>query len=47
MDADAPPEGVPSMLAPYPADLMGAFAVSTAVNRAERDIAELVKLAET
>lgn len=47
MDADASPEGVPSMLAPHPAELMGAFAVSTAVNRAERDFAKLIKLAET
>jgi putative SOS response-associated peptidase YedK len=31
-----------SVLAPYPADLMEAFAVSTAVNRAGRDAPEMV-----
>ena len=43
MDADAPTEEALSVLAPYPADLMEAFAVSTAVNRAGRDAAEMVE----
>jgi putative SOS response-associated peptidase YedK len=43
MDADAPPEEALSVLAPYPADLMEAFAVSTAVNLAGRDAPEMVE----
>ena len=42
MDADAPPEEAMSVLAPYPADLMEAFAVSTAVNSPGRDAPEMV-----
>ena len=40
MDADAPPDEVMSVLAQYPADLMEAFAVSTAVNSPGRDALE-------
>ena len=42
MDADAPTEEALSVLTTYPADLMEAFAVSTAVNRAGRDEPEMV-----
>ena len=42
MDADAPTEEALSVLMPYPADLMEAFAVSTAINRAGRDAPEMV-----
>jgi putative SOS response-associated peptidase YedK len=42
MDADAPTEEALSVLMPYPADLMEAFAVSTAVNQAGRDAPEMV-----
>jgi putative SOS response-associated peptidase YedK len=42
LDRDAPPEEALSVLAPYPADLMEAFAVSTAVNRAGWDTPEMV-----
>jgi hypothetical protein len=41
--ADAPPEEALSVLAPYPADLMEAFAVSTAVNSPGRDAPEMVE----
>ena len=37
LDRDAPPEEAMSVLTAYPADLMEAFAVSTAVNRAGYD----------
>ena len=43
MDVDAPTEEALSVLASYPADLMEAFAVSTAVNRAGFDSPDLVK----
>jgi len=43
MDQDAPPEEALSVLAPYPADLMGAFAVSTAVNSSGQDAPEMVE----
>ena len=43
MDQDAPPEEARGVLAPYPADLMEAFAVSTAANRAGRDAPEMVE----
>jgi putative SOS response-associated peptidase YedK len=43
LDADAPADEAISVLAPYPADLMEAFAVSTAVNRAGRDAPEMVE----
>src|SRR5205085_7174603 len=43
MDADAPAEEAMSVLTAYPADLMEAFAVSTAVNRAGRDGPEMVE----
>jgi putative SOS response-associated peptidase YedK len=43
MDLDAPVEEALSVLAPYPADLMEACAVSTAVNRAGRDAPEMVE----
>jgi putative SOS response-associated peptidase YedK len=43
MDADAPTEEALSVLAPYPADLMEAFAVSTAVNAPKRDAPELIE----
>jgi putative SOS response-associated peptidase YedK len=43
MDAGAPPEEAISILTAYPADLMEAFAVSTAVNRAGRDAPDMVE----
>lgn len=43
MDADAPPDEAMSVLTPYPADLMEAFAVSKAVNRAGRESPEMVE----
>ena len=43
MDQDAPPEEALSVLTPYPADLMEAFAVSTAVNSPGRDAPELLE----
>lgn len=43
MDADAPTEEALSVLAPYPADLMEAFAVSTVVNAPKRDAPELIE----
>jgi putative SOS response-associated peptidase YedK len=43
MDKDAPPEEAMSVLAAYPADLMEAFAVSTAVNRAGWEAPEMVE----
>jgi putative SOS response-associated peptidase YedK len=42
IDPDAPPDEALSVLAPYPADLMEAYAVSTAVNRPGRDAPDLV-----
>jgi putative SOS response-associated peptidase YedK len=42
MDADALAEEALSVLTTYPAELMDAFAVSTAVNRAGPDAPELV-----
>ncbi len=42
MDQDAPAEEALSVLVPYPADLMEAFAVSTAVNSPGRDAREMV-----
>jgi hypothetical protein len=36
------PDGATSMLAPYPADPMEAFAVSTAINSPGRDAPEMV-----
>jgi len=42
-DTDAPPEEALSVLSAYPADLMEAFGVSTAVNRAGRDAPEMVE----
>ena len=42
MGADAPPEEALSVLAPYPADLTEAFAVSTAIKQPERDAPEVV-----
>ena len=42
MDADAPAEEALSVLTTYPADLMEAYAVSTAVNRAGQDAPEMV-----
>ena len=43
MDQDAPSDEAMSVLAPYPADLMEAFAVSTAVNAPKRDAPELIE----
>jgi putative SOS response-associated peptidase YedK len=43
MDADAPPEEALSVLTPYPADLMEAFAVSTVVNSPGRDAPEMIE----
>jgi putative SOS response-associated peptidase YedK len=43
MDAGAPAEEAMSVLTAYPADLMEAFAVSTAVNRAGRDAPDMVE----
>ena len=43
MDADAPAEETLSVLTAYPADLMEAFAVSTAVNSPGRDAPEMVE----
>jgi putative SOS response-associated peptidase YedK len=43
LDRDAPPAEAMSVLAPYPADLMEAYAVSTAVNRPSVDSPELVE----
>jgi len=43
MDVDAPVEEALSVLVPYPADLMEAFAVSTAVNSPGRDAPEMVE----
>ena len=43
MDQDAPPEEAMSVLSAYPADLMEAFAVSTAVNGPGRDAPEMVE----
>jgi putative SOS response-associated peptidase YedK len=42
VDADAPPAEALSVLAPYPADLMKAFAVSTAINSPGRDAPEMI-----
>jgi putative SOS response-associated peptidase YedK len=43
VDADAPPEEALSALAPYPADLMETWPVSTAVNSPGRDAPEMVE----
>ena len=43
MDQDAPPEEALSVLTAYPADLMEAFAVSTAVNSPGRDAPDLLE----
>jgi len=43
LDKDAPPEEAMSVLSAYPADLMEAFTVSTAVNRAGRDAPEMME----
>ena len=47
MDQDAPPDEALSVLAPYPADLMEAFAASTAVNSPGRDAPEMAQRLET
>jgi putative SOS response-associated peptidase YedK len=47
LDPDAPADEAMTVLTPYPADLMEAFAVSTAVNRAGRDDPEMVEPAGT
>ena len=43
VDADAPAEEALSVLTAYPADLMEAFAVSTAVYSPGRDAPEMVE----
>jgi putative SOS response-associated peptidase YedK len=43
IDPEAPPDEAMSVLSSYPADLMEAFAVSTAVNRAGRDAPEMAE----
>jgi len=43
MNADAPTEEASSELAPYPAGLLEVVAISTVVNRAGRDAAEMVE----
>jgi hypothetical protein len=43
LHADAPTEEILSVLTAYPADLMEAFAVSTAVNGPGRDRPEVVQ----
>jgi putative SOS response-associated peptidase YedK len=43
MDADAPTEEALSVLAPYPADLMETYTVSTAVNAPKRDAPDRVE----
>jgi putative SOS response-associated peptidase YedK len=42
MDADAPTDEAVTALAPYPADLMEAYAVSTAINPPRRDATDLI-----
>ena len=43
MDRDAPPDEALSVQTTYPADLMEAFAVATAVNSPGWDMLEMVK----
>ena len=47
LDPDAPADEARTVLAPYPADLMEAFAVSTAVNQARKDDPSMVEPAGT
>src|SRR5947209_5093981 len=42
LDADAPVTEAMTVLLPYPADLMEAYAVSPAVNRAGQDAPEMI-----
>ena len=43
LDADAPPDEAMTVLAPYPADLMEAYAVSSAVNSPRGQAEELIE----
>ena len=47
LDAETPPDEAMTVLSPYPADLMEAFAVSTAVNHAGHDGPEMMELVDS